>query len=99
MNLARLYKYLRHKECRLDFSHAAALMLFRDESSMTVGEVRRYLGCCSPNVTQILDHLVKQELVRRWRVESDRRSVYVAVTGKGQEMQRRIIEKLKPDEN
>jgi DNA-binding MarR family transcriptional regulator len=54
----------------------------------TIGSLARAVHLSQPTVSGILDRLERQQLVRRDRSESDRRSVKVTVTDKGRRLLR-----------
>lgn len=58
------------------------LMLLSHNDSMTIGQLADELNVSLPNMTGIIDRLEKQELVKRYSSEKDRRIVLVKLTEK-----------------
>ncbi|WP_355316390.1 MarR family winged helix-turn-helix transcriptional regulator [Paenibacillus jiagnxiensis] len=63
----------------------------------TVSELSKQLNISRPNMTPLLDKLVKYELVSRKPSETDRRVVEVEITRQGDELVREIGERLMLD--
>jgi len=55
-----------------------------------MNKVNELLIIRSPNITRLIDKLVSKQLVIRKREETDRRLVYVKITGKGLELLAKI---------
>ena len=62
--------------------------LARAREPLPLGELATRLQCVRSNMTQLVDRLEADELVRRVADPSDRRSVRAELTAKGQERQR-----------
>ncbi len=59
--------------------------LHRKPDGMIMTELSRFLMVSNGNVTGIVERLVKDELVRRYQREGNRRSWYISLTQKGNE--------------
>jgi len=53
---------------------------------MTIGELGRKMLVSGGNMTVVIDNLVKQGLVKRFRIPNDRRKILVRLTKKGEEL-------------
>lgn len=69
-----------------------ALQYLRNEENLTIGELssRMYLACST--VTDLLDRMERNELVRRVKDENDRRIVRIVVLQKGHDLIKRVME-------
>ncbi len=69
-----------------------ALQYLRKEENLTIGELssRMYLACST--VTDLLDRMERNELVRRVKDENDRRIVRIVVLEKGHDLIKRVME-------
>lgn len=56
------------------------------KEAITVNAVKDRMVEKSPNTTRLMDKLIEKGLIERVRCESDRRVVYVSITGKGLEL-------------
>ncbi|MGB5837483.1 MAG: MarR family transcriptional regulator [Albidovulum sp.] len=79
----RLREYLRvnHKTTLPRFDVMAAL--FRRRDGVTMSELSRMLLVSNGNATAVVDRLEREGLVRRTPSDTDRRTVYVALTPTG----------------
>lgn len=79
----RLREYLRvnHKTTLPRFDVMAAL--YRRREGVTMSELSRMLLVSNGNATAVVDRLEREGLVRRTPSETDRRTVYVALTPTG----------------
>jgi DNA-binding MarR family transcriptional regulator len=59
-----------------------------------MGELAKYLGCDSSNITGITDRLEERGLVRREADEDDRRVKNLVLTGKGDKLRAKITVRL-----
>ncbi|MCG8359202.1 MAG: MarR family transcriptional regulator [Kiloniellales bacterium] len=57
--------------------------LDRHPEGLTMGEISRRLRVSNGNVTGVVDRLVREELLRRWHPEGNRRTFLIALTRKG----------------
>ncbi|KYH32302.1 MarR family winged helix-turn-helix transcriptional regulator [Neomoorella mulderi] len=55
------------------------------DKPITMGELQRRLFLAPATLTGLVDGLVEEKLVRRWRDNNDRRLVYLALTPAGEE--------------
>ena len=69
----------------------ALQFLIRDEN-LTIGELsgKMYLACST--VTDLLDRMERNDLVKRVKDENDRRIVRIAVLPKGHELLKQVVE-------
>ncbi|MDP4098885.1 MarR family transcriptional regulator [Paenibacillus sp. P96] len=70
----------------LSNSNYHALFLLHEMRHSTVSELSRQLNISRPNMTPLLDKLVKYDLVSRKTGETDRRVVEVEITPQGDEL-------------
>lgn len=69
-------------------------MLVDSERPLSLGEIATRLACVRSNVTQLVDRLESDGLVRRQADPTDRRSISAVVTDDGRERQRSGSEAL-----
>ncbi len=69
-----------------------ALLAFPEESSVSMNELSQTMGLANSTMTRMVDQLVAKGLVLRRQGEEDRRVVQVALTAKGQRLQRTLEE-------
>ncbi len=69
-----------------------ALQYLRNEENMTIGELssKMYLACST--VTDLLDRMERNELVKRIKDENDRRIVRIQVLQKGHDLIKMVME-------
>ncbi len=69
-----------------------ALQYLRKEDNLTIGELssRMYLACST--VTDLLDRMERNELVKRVKDENDRRIVRIVVLPRGHELIKLVME-------
>ncbi len=69
-----------------------ALQYLRKEEFLTIGELstRMYLACST--VTDLLDRMERNELVKRVKDENDRRIVRIVVLPKGHDLVQRVLD-------
>lgn len=67
------------------------LFALAHKDELTVSSIAKILDVKVPNVTFILDHLVKKNLVSRKRDKEDRRLVIAALTNKGHKLVSKFI--------
>lgn len=63
-------------------------MLVESDKPLSLGEIANRLACVRSNVTQLVDRLESDGLVRRQADPSDRRSIGAVVTVEGRERQK-----------
>ncbi|MBQ2700458.1 MAG: MarR family transcriptional regulator [Clostridia bacterium] len=73
------------REYHIPLSHVQVLAMLNDNGSMSVSEISRRLGIAKPNITPLVDRLIKAGLVERCRDENDRRVVNVSICPPGME--------------
>lgn len=78
----------------LSNSNYHVLFLMHEMRHSTVSELSKQLNISRPNMTPLLDKLVKYDLVSRKPSETDRRVVEVEITRQGDELVREIGERL-----
>ncbi|MFI4876021.1 MAG: MarR family winged helix-turn-helix transcriptional regulator [Blastopirellula sp. JB062] len=94
----QLSQFFRPRE--LTFSQYNLLrILDMEDRPLTCGEIGERLVQIVPAVTALVDRLLSRELVTRGRSETDRRTVYVAITDKGRKLVRPASEELRDFEN
>ena len=85
------------------------LEALREDSELPVGELADRAGVAPPTATRMLDCLARDGFVERRHSESDRRSVLVSLTDRGEAAvenahdvieawRREVFERLKPEE-
>ncbi|CEP67932.1 MarR-type HTH domain [Moorella glycerini] len=62
------------------------------DKPITMGELQRRLFLAPATITGLVDGLVEEKLVRRWRDDNDRRLVYLALTPAGEEFLAGILQ-------
>ena len=80
-NALREYLRLNHETTLPRFDVMAAL--YRRREGVTMSELSRMLLVSNGNATAVVDRLEKDGMVRRTPSETDRRTVYVAMTPQG----------------
>ncbi|WP_258359992.1 MarR family winged helix-turn-helix transcriptional regulator [Moorella sulfitireducens] len=61
------------------------------DKPITMGELQRRLFLAPATLTGLVDGLVEEKLVRRWRDDNDRRLVFLALTPAGEEFLAEIL--------
>ncbi|GGG00304.1 MarR family transcriptional regulator [Paenibacillus abyssi] len=84
---------------RLSPASGRVLILLHELRRAIVSDLSEQLNISRPNMTPLLEKLVRQELVERIPCENDRRNIYIQITPKGDwvcsEFQRVISGKIK----
>ncbi|WP_207396876.1 MarR family winged helix-turn-helix transcriptional regulator [Bremerella alba] len=94
----QLSQFFRQRE--LTFSQYNLLRILDMENRpLTCGEIGERLVQIVPAVTALVDRLLIRDLVTRSRSETDRRTVYVAITEKGRDLVGPASEELRDFEN
>jgi DNA-binding MarR family transcriptional regulator len=70
----------------LKLSQIKAIYAFRDRDSFTMKELAENIGAKLPNMTMMIDSLIKEGIVERERDDHDRRRVLVGLTQKGKKI-------------
>lgn len=65
--------------------------------AISVNNVKDRMVERSPNTTRLMDKLIEKGLMERVRCDSDRRVVYVSITGSGLELLTRIDQDIEDD--
>ncbi|HPZ09774.1 MAG TPA: MarR family transcriptional regulator [Candidatus Eremiobacteraeota bacterium] len=73
-----------HKAQNLKLSHLRALKLMERNHGLKMKEIAETLSIAPSGATYIIDQLIKDNLVERYRVSEDRRVVYIRITEEGQ---------------
>lgn len=81
-------------ELDLTMPQAQAIKILRS-GPLCTGELAVRLRISAPAVTQLTDRLIRKELIERRAVDGDRRSVQVALTGRG----RRAVDRFRERRN
>jgi DNA-binding MarR family transcriptional regulator len=71
------------------------MFMLANNAIMTTSEIGRKLGVSKPNVTSLLDKLVKKGYIERLPDVNDRRVINIAVTAKGRRFIARRIQVLR----
>ncbi|MBI5375504.1 MAG: MarR family transcriptional regulator [Candidatus Schekmanbacteria bacterium] len=78
----------------LNLSELKALTAFTDDKKKcTMSELARNAGVTMPSMTEVIDSLVKENIVERQRDENDRRVVLVELTEKGKRMRKEFMDR------
>jgi len=78
----------RGSEGGLTLSQYGLLEVLADRSSARVQELAAHAGITASTATRILDALERREIVRRTRLDEDRRAVAVSLTDTGRQLVR-----------
>jgi DNA-binding MarR family transcriptional regulator len=84
MQVSMRNSYLFFRDKNLSHSQVIVLYVLQKCGTATVSDVGRSLSVSNPAASQMLDHLVKQELVVRREKEEDRRVRHHHLTEKGE---------------
>lgn len=76
---------------RFSISQLKVLMILSHEESFKMKDITEELGIANSSATELIDKLIKEELVERFRKADDRRVVRVKLTEKG----RTFIDEMK----
>jgi DNA-binding MarR family transcriptional regulator len=80
-------------ELNLTIGQLKSLFFIDFEGSTNFKKLAAALGVTPPNVTGIVDHLVKQELVSREENPGDRRMILIKTTDKGKTLLAKLRER------
>ena len=72
-------------EHNMPMSHVQVLAMLGDAGAMSVTDISRHLGMAKPNITPLIDRLIREGYVERRRDTGDRRVVNVVICEKGRE--------------
>jgi len=73
------------------FSQLKAVAAFKEERAFTMNELADNSLIRRPNMTAVVDSLIKDGIVRRERDRNDRRKVYVRLTPKGNKLRDKFL--------
>ncbi|RKD30105.1 MarR family winged helix-turn-helix transcriptional regulator [Thermohalobacter berrensis] len=83
----KLIKPHKHnKAIDLSPSHLQILFLLDDLGKLPISEIGKHLFISKPNMTPLIQKLIKENLVERIRNEEDRRYIDIQITKKGKEL-------------
>ncbi len=71
------------REFNIPLSHVQVMAMLYDNGPMNVSEISRRLGIAKPNITPLIDRLIREQYVERQRDEKDRRMVNITVCPSG----------------
>jgi len=63
--------------------HSEIIWLLEDDGPISIGEISNQLKIAKAQMTQLIEKLVKLDIVERRSVEGDRRKIEIAFTDKG----------------
>jgi MarR family transcriptional regulator, organic hydroperoxide resistance regulator len=72
-------------------AYYGVLYALRGGKEITPSQLRHYVLSGISNMTSLIDRMVRDGLVRRWRDEQDRRKVKICLTERGEEASRRVV--------
>ena len=75
----------------LTLPQAQVLRVLRREGALPTGQLALALRISAPAITQLTDRLIRKGLIERQAAEHDRRTVLVALSGKG----RRLVDQFR----
>lgn len=79
-------------EYKLASGHILILVHVFNKTTCTASDIASFLGITSGGVTGLTDTLLKNNLINRTRLESDRRVVQISLTNEGKEIVEQIAE-------
>jgi DNA-binding MarR family transcriptional regulator len=92
--LARLNAVLREWDLTFPRYEALMLLLYSRRGSLPLGKMGDRLQVHRASVTNVIDRLEEQGLVRRLAHESDRRAILAEITDRGRDVAREATERL-----
>jgi DNA-binding MarR family transcriptional regulator len=75
------------------------IILIMEGGRLTPSELGRAMHRSKENMTRVIDTLVEEGLVKRYRGAKDRRNVSIRITRKGIDYMRGILSEIKREEN
>ncbi len=75
----------------LKLSQIRAIAAFRNKDCLSMKELANNIGVKLSNMTMMIDRLIKDEMAKRERDESDRRKVMVSLTPKGKKIRAKFL--------
>lgn len=79
-------------EYKLASGHMLILVHIFNKTTCTASDISSFLGITSGGVTGLTDKLLKNNLITRRRLESDRRVVQLSLTNEGKKIVKQITE-------
>lgn len=79
----------------LPVNQSMVLGILNDEGSLSISEICKKVFVSKPQMTIIIDKLVKDDLVYRVHNQVDRRTININITEKGKEYCRNLLEMFK----
>ncbi len=79
-------------EYKLASGHVLILLHVFKKTTCTASDISSFLGITSGGVTGLTDTLLKNNLINRTRLESDRRVVQISLTNEGEKVVEQITE-------
>lgn len=76
----------------LSLSQLKAISAFKDNGLMTMKDLAQHAMVKLPNMTTMVDSLIKEGIAERKKDDSDRRKVFVALTPRGKKIRKRFLE-------
>ena len=77
----------------------ALIILIFEGGRLTPSELGRAMHRSKENMTKVIDTLVKEGLVKRYRGAKDRRNVRIKITPEGINYMKEILKEIKKEEN
>ncbi|MBI2832379.1 MAG: MarR family transcriptional regulator [Chloroflexi bacterium] len=66
--------------------HLAIMKLLQDSGSLPVSEIGKRLSISKPQMTHLVDRLIRARLVKRFPDVKDRRVIHIGLTGAGEKV-------------
>ena len=79
-------------EYKLASGHTLILLHVFNKNTCTASDIASFLGITSGGVTGLTDTLLKNNLINRTRLQSDRRVVQISLTNEGEKIVEQITE-------
>ena len=83
------------REFSIPLSHVQVMAMLCDNGPMNVSEISRRLGIAKPNITPLIDRLIRDQYVERNRDDKDRRMVNVTICPSGIDELEKIRKKMR----
>ena len=83
------------REFNIPLSHVQVMAMLNDHGPMNVSEISRRLGIAKPNITPLIDRLIRDGFVERQRDQQDRRMVNIRLCPAGEERLAQIRAKMR----
>lgn len=92
LKLKKKNEFLPQTEYKLASGHVLILLHVFNKTTCTASDIASFLGITSGGVTGLTDTLLKNNLINRTRLESDRRVVQITLTNEGEKIVEQITE-------